>query len=154
MPGYFFDTSALVKLYHFEAGTSTVDQIASAPQNVIRISRLTAVELRSAFAIKVRTNVIDRQDADQVLRQFREEVAGGKFEIFSVGESEFAMADKLIERYAFDRHLRALDALQLSIALELRDQDLIDFFVSADRILGEVAGMEGLKVIDPERSSS
>ena len=152
MSGYFFDTSALVKLYHCEVGTPAVDIIASAPQTFIRISRLTAAEMISAFAIKVRTNVIDRQDADQFLRQFREDTAGGKLEIFSVGESEFARAETLIERYAFDHHLRTLDALQLAVALELRSQELIDHFVAADRVLCDVAEREGLAVINPENS--
>jgi hypothetical protein len=48
----FFDSSALVKLYHPETGTSAVDQIANTAGNLIRISRLTVAKLTSAFAIK------------------------------------------------------------------------------------------------------
>lgn len=153
MAVYFFDTSALVKLYHFEAGTAVVDRIANTAQTPIRISRLTAVELTSAFAIKVRTKVIDRQDADELLRQFRDEVVRGRFEIFSVGESDLELAEALIERHAFDHHLRTLDALQLAIALELRSQNLIEYFVAADQVLCEVAVLEGLSVINPDIAS-
>jgi len=46
---YFFDTSALVKLYHAETGTPVVDQIASAAGTRILISRLTVAEMTSAF---------------------------------------------------------------------------------------------------------
>src|SRR5206468_11950975 len=116
------------------------------------ISRLTVAELTSAFAIKVRTKSIDRQDADQFLRRFREDIAGAKFEIFSVGESEFETAETLIEGYAFDRHLRALDAVQLAVALELRNQDLVDHFVAADQVLCAIAGLEGFAVINPEHA--
>jgi hypothetical protein len=49
-------------------------------------------------------------------------------EIFSVAESEFAMAELLVEPYAFDYRLRALDALQLAVALELRNQVLVESF--------------------------
>jgi predicted nucleic acid-binding protein len=154
LPGYFFDSSALVKLYHLEVGTAVVDQIASADENPIRISRLTAVELTSAFAIKVRTQAISREDADQFLRQFRSDIATGKFQVFSVGESEFEMAETLIERHAFDRHLRTLDALQLAVALELRKQDIVDCFVAADKVLCEIAGLEALLVINPEEGDS
>jgi predicted nucleic acid-binding protein len=152
LPGHFFDSSALVKLYHFETGTPIVDQIVNVAGNTIRISRLTPAELTSAFAIKVRTQSIDREDAELFLRQFRRDIAAGKLEIFSVTESEFAIAESLVERYAFELRLRTLDALQLAVAMELRNQELVVHFVAADRTLCEVAGREGFSVINPEYS--
>jgi predicted nucleic acid-binding protein len=150
LAAYFFDTSALVKLYHSEAGTPAVDQIVNSPGNPIRISRLTVAELTSAFAIKVRTQSISRKDADAFLRQFQQDITGGKLEVFSVGEPEFTTAELLVERSAFDSRLRALDALQLAVAAELRSQELVDHFVAADAILCEVARPEGFSVINPE----
>jgi len=152
LAGHFFDSRALVKLYHPEAGTPAVDQIVNAAGNLVRISRLTLAELTSAFAIKVRTQSINRQDTDLFLNQFRRGAASGKLEVFSIGEPEFAMAELLVERYAFNLRLRALDALQLAVALELRNQQLVDYFVAADTILCDVAGLEGFSVINPERS--
>ena len=152
MAGYFFDSSALVKLYHEELGTPVADQIASAQGSQIRISRLTPVELTSAFAIKVRTHAVSQDDAKQFLRQFREDIVAGKLEIFAVTESEYVMAELLVERYALDLRLRALDALQLAVALALRSQELVDHFVAADRVLCEIANLEGFSVIDPEMS--
>ena len=73
-----------------------------------------------------------------------------KVEVFSIGEAEFTTAEVLVERYAFDSRLRALDALQLAVALELRNQKLVDHFVAADAILCDVAGLEGFSVINPE----
>ena len=146
MAGYYFDSSALVKLYHPEI----VDQIVGATGNFVRVSRLTVAELTSAFAIKVRTQSISREDADAFLRQFRTDVASGKLEVFSIQESSFTMAELLVERYAFDSRLRALDALQLAVALELRKQELVDHFVAGDAILCEVAKREAFSVINPE----
>jgi hypothetical protein len=83
------------------------DQIVNAAGNVVRVSRLTVAELTSAFAIKVRTRSISRQDADLFLQQFRRDNASGKLEMFSIAETEFAKAESLVERYAFDRRLRA-----------------------------------------------
>ena len=72
--------------------------------------------------------------------------------MFSIGESEFATAELLVERYAFNLRLRTLDALQLAVVLELRNQKLLDHFVAADTILCGIAGLEGLSVVNPEHS--
>lgn len=150
MAAFFLDSSALVKLYHAEIGTSAVDQIANTAGNLIRISRLTVAELTSAFAIKVRTQSISREDADAFLHRFRRDITAGKLEVFSIGEPEFTAAELLVERYSFDLRLRALDSLQLAVALELRNQELVDQFVAADAVLCEVARLEGFSVINPE----
>ena len=150
MAAYYFDSSALAKFYHPEVGTPAVDRIIQAADNKIRISRLTAVELPSVFAIKVRTEFINRDDARVFLRQFREDIISEKFDVFAMRETEFAAAERLIERYAFDLRLRALDALQIAMALSLRNQALVDHFVAADKILCEVAALEGFSVVNPE----
>jgi hypothetical protein len=69
-----------------------------------------------------------------------------------VVRKKFNASDLLVERYAFASRLRALDALQLAVALELRNQKLMDHFVAADTILCEVAELEGFSVINPEHS--
>jgi predicted nucleic acid-binding protein len=152
LAGYFLDSSALVELYHREAGTPAVDQIVNTAGNQVRVSRLTIAEMTSAFAIKVRTQSISREDAEFFLRQFRSDIANGKLEVFSIGESAFTATELLVGRYAFTSRLRALDALQLAISLELRHQKLVDHFVAADAILCEVARQEGFSVINPEHS--
>jgi predicted nucleic acid-binding protein len=151
LAGYFFDSSALVKLYHAEAGTAAVEQIVLAPGNIVRISRLTVAELASAFAIKVRTRSITREDAGAFLRELHKDIVSGKLEVFSITDAEFSAAERLIERYAFELRLRALDALQLAVALELRSRGLADYFVAADAVLHEVAVIEGFAAINPER---
>lgn len=86
MSAYFFDTSALAKLYHPEIGTPKVVEIVEAVGAQIRISRLTVVELRSVFAIKVRTQVVTQEDVSLLLRQFQEDVVSRKFHVFAVNE--------------------------------------------------------------------
>jgi hypothetical protein len=94
--------------------------------------------LPSVFAIKVRTQFISRADARLLLRQFREDIATRKFDVFAVGESEFAQAERLVEQYAFDLRLRALDAVRLAVALGLSR-------------LCEVAAIERFSVLNPEQ---
>jgi len=74
--------------------------------------------------------------------------------VFSIAESEFTMTEWLVKRYAFDLRLRALDALHLAVALELRQRKLADYFVAADKVLCEVAALEGFAVVNPEHASS
>jgi hypothetical protein len=60
LPKYFFDTSALAKVYREKMGSDFVDRVLSEPGSQHRISRLTIVELESVFALKVRTGEIDQ----------------------------------------------------------------------------------------------
>ena len=79
MSAYFFYTSALAKVYHPEIGTPKVVEIVEAIGAQVQISRLTVVELRSVFAIKVRTQAVNREDVSLLLRQFQEDVVSRKF---------------------------------------------------------------------------
>jgi predicted nucleic acid-binding protein len=53
--------------------------------------------------------------------------------------------------YGMTRQVRTLDAIQLAVALQTNLATPVDRFVCADRRLCEVAALEGLAVIDPER---
>jgi predicted nucleic acid-binding protein len=146
---YFVDSSALAKLYHPELGTPAMDRIAVAAEAEIYISRLTLVEIPSVFAIKVRTNFITREDAALALRRFHEDITTWKFAVAAIREPQFALAELLIERYAFSLRLRALDALQLAIALKLKEGFQVDHFVASDQVLCQVAESEGFSVLNP-----
>ncbi len=58
---YFFDTSALVKLYHQEGGTEQVEEIFRQVETPIIISELAIVELHTTLARKVRMGDITAQ---------------------------------------------------------------------------------------------
>lgn len=150
MAGYFFDSSALAKFYHPEIGTPVVDRIIQSVGNKIWISRLTVVEMYSVFAIKVRSQVVSRQDASALLRRFKEELVIRGLGVVEIREAELASAQQLLEKHAFDRRLRSLDAIQLAVALGLESNNMTDHFVSADKALCEVAALDGLSVINPE----
>ena len=49
----FFDTSALIKLFHREIGTNFVVQIVNDTQNKVWISELTIIEFFNAIRIMV-----------------------------------------------------------------------------------------------------
>jgi len=150
LAAYFFNSSALSKFYHVELGSAEVESIVNSEENEIRISRLTVVELASGFAIKVRTKALTPEDAQLLMKQFRYDLVSGRFEVFAIGDPEFRAAEFLIHRRAFHERLRTLDALQLAVGLALRDEKLLDYFVSADQSLVHVATLEGLQILNPE----
>lgn len=82
MPRYFFDTSALVKFYHAEAGTQKVSAIFSEQGREIRVSSIGLIEGQSAFAMKVRAaGVIDGQLAGQQRAALMLDVASDAIEV-------------------------------------------------------------------------
>ncbi|MSV31396.1 MAG: PIN domain-containing protein [Bryobacterales bacterium] len=150
MAQYFFDTSAAVKYYHVEAGTPAVSAIFEEPGRQIRISTLRLLEIQSAFAMKVRSGVLDRNAAGTQRLRLMLDVAAGDIEVYDLTVGHFLTAERLIGKYAYSHRLRTLDALQLAVAIDLATLDLVDYFVVADKVLGEVAVQEGLKTINPE----
>ncbi len=151
MAQYFLDTSAAVKYYHVEAGTPRVSALFAEPGRKIRISALGFIEIQSAFAMKVRSGVLDPNAAGMQRSRFLLDIAAGAIEVYSVTEDHFSAAERLIVRLGFQHRLRTLDALQLAVALDLAEQELLDHFVTADQALPEVAAVEGLKVLNPEK---
>ena len=67
---YYLDTSALVKLYHQEAGTDQVEARFRQSENSLIISELAVVELYSTVARKVRTGEISEEAYEEVLKNF------------------------------------------------------------------------------------
>ncbi len=150
MAQYFFDSSALAKLYHPEPGTVEVTRILSEPDRRIVISRLTLVEIQSVFAIKVRTGEISRDDAELFRQRMVLSVAVRDFDVFTVTDSHFGTAERLVVRYGFDHRLRTLDALHWAVAVDLRSQGMVDYFVASDKSICEVATLEQFSVVNPE----
>jgi predicted nucleic acid-binding protein len=147
---YFFDTSALVKYYHAESGTVEVSAIFAEPGRQIRISTLGLLETQSAFAMKVRSGFLDRQSAGAFRARLMLDVASDVLQPYTVTDDHFDTAERLIGRYAFSLRLRTLDALQLAVALDLKEQGLVDQFVAADQALLNVAALAGFSVLNPE----
>ena len=114
------------------------------------ISRLSVVEVQSAFAGKVRAGVISAGDAAGLRRRFLEDNATGVFRVVALTSDHYDLAGELIERHGPSHGLRTLDSLQLAIALSLHRGSAIENFVAADKVLCKVAEVEGIPVIDPE----
>jgi hypothetical protein len=118
------------------------------PGRRIVISQLTVIEIRSMIAGKVRSGVLSQAEAAIVADRFKADVAAGIIDVFAISVFDYRRAEDLIATHGFEHRLRSLDALQLGVALDLRDQGLGKTIVAADMVMGEVAGREGLAVLN------
>lgn len=148
----FFDTSALVKHYHPEVGTASVDRLLDEPGAELVISRITLVETISVFAAKVRTGKFDADGFTRLRGRFASDVTHKRYRVVRLLNMHYERAQDLIRTHGLARQIRTLDALQLAVALILHGEAPLDSFVCADHRLCDVARGEGLTVIDPEGS--
>jgi predicted nucleic acid-binding protein len=152
LPDYFLDTSALAKLYHKEIGSEHMDRILEERGSRSIISHLSIVEIESVLAIKMRTGEIDEPAMEVARRRFRADLAQQRLLVAPpVLERHFHNARKLLVQYGVSEGLRTLDALQLAIALDLRQLGHIGVLVAADQRLCRVAAMAGCTSVNPEK---
>ena len=117
MAVYFFDSSALVKRYVAENGSSWVEQITDPKSgNKIYIAAITGVEVVSAFMKKVRdtANPLTPGNAQKAIAEFRNDF-DNQYELFGVTDSVIRRAMGLPEKHK----LRGYDAVQLAAALTI-----------------------------------
>jgi predicted nucleic acid-binding protein len=140
-----------VKRYHAEIGTPEVRRLLMEPGAECIISRLATVEVLSGFAGKVRAGVFSSASFTRLRRQFQADVRRGVVNPARIINAHYRLAGDLIGQHGMSRQLRTLDAVQLAVALRLHQDVPLDQFVCADQRLCDVALLEGLSVINPER---
>jgi predicted nucleic acid-binding protein len=150
MARYFFDSSALAKLYQAEAGSANVEAIFREANGTIIISRLTVVEINSIFSRRVRMGDLNVADATLLRNHFLNDVATKAFTVVGIIDQHFSEAERLLIQYAGTKSLRTLDALQLAVALDVFRRGSLNSVLAADKTLIEVAAAEGLPVTNPE----
>ena len=147
---YFADSSALVKRYVQETGTSWVRRLTRrSPSTVIYIAHITAVEVTSAVARRRKGRTLTVAKASSILHRFRQHLAG-RYTTIEITPALFSEAMRLANTHA----LRAYDALQLAAALEINQKEQDAGFapvtlISADQAFNDAATAEGLTVDDP-----
>ena len=152
MASYYFDTSALLKHYHPEQGTEAVRRLVHDPVSTCILSRLTLTEMQRAFARRARQRVISGDELKRLRGILYKDLQDRRFRLVRVREFHHHTAVRLFLKYWAQAPiplLRTADALHLAVALRLRDRDDLDYFVSADADLCEVAEAEQLRVINP-----
>jgi uncharacterized protein len=145
---YYLDTSALVKLYHQEAGTEQVEALFTQSENSLIISELAGVELYSTVARKVRAGEINEEAGEEVLKSFDDDCER-RFIVTPLSAAVTEKAKGLLQTYGKIKALRALDALHLAACVALQAGSPL-IFVCSDSRLSEIAALEGLEVFNPE----
>jgi hypothetical protein len=109
------------------------------------------VETISALAVKVCTGELSLADYRVVRKKFLGEIAQQVLQVVRLLVGHYRRAEQLIDKHSPTRRLRTLDALQLSIAIDLQRGGHVDKFVCSDNSLYEIAALEGLVVEGPVR---
>jgi len=146
---FIFDTSALVKRYHREVGTDSVDAAFADKDASKIISDISVIEFYSAFAKKVRTGEVTAEDFQETIKEIAEDVRSGVIELAFFGNSEKKEAAVLIEKPGLSRNLRTLDAMQLAVMKRLGSQTITHIYC-ADHAFVALLKEEGFPVINPE----
>jgi uncharacterized protein len=154
MPNFYFDSSALVKYYHEEAGSPKVIRLIHTADTRHYISRLTFIELHSAFGGKLRSGHIAPDQFELSCERLRRDVFERRFRVLPMKATHYREAERLLKAYTAEKGLRTLDSLQLAVALlELHRASRLDQFICADEILSDVATAEGITVLKPTRET-
>lgn len=150
MLSYFHDTSSISKHYHAETGSAVVDHLLATSDARHVISRISLVELPSAFYGKVRTGAIDQASLQLLVDRFRADLQAKMFTVIRILNRHLDVAQTLIHRHGVARRIRTLDAMHLAVALDVHSKEPLTGFVCADDVLCHIASAEGLLVIKPK----
>ncbi len=142
MKKVYFDTSSLIKLYHYEEGTELLDQLFENNKlSTVFLSELAKVEFNSAIWKKVRTQELTHDEAQAMSTFFETDYS--KFQFVELNSEIVHSSKFLIAKYGAEG-LRTLDSIQLASALKLKNE--VELFVTADKLLKNIAAKERLSI--------
>lgn len=143
---YFFDTSALVKLYHKENGTDQILDIYNS-KSVIFISELTKLEFLSSVHRKFRESIINSDILNILIEIFKIDI-DNRFKLLNFSSLIIETASDIILKYNKTKFLRTLDIIQISFFEIFCEKD--DTFVCSDIRLNEFLIEKSYKSLNPE----
>jgi len=142
---YFFDTSALVKLFQAENGSEIVEEIVNDPDNDLWVLDLVRIEFLSSIYRRYRNKDISEKNLEVVIDSFNEQLIEFNQEL--LGTAVLYEAEQLMNEYAKEHGLRSLDALHLAACRILQSKNWC--FVCADNRLCNIAKLCKINVLNP-----
>jgi uncharacterized protein len=141
----FFDTSALVKVFHQEKGSEVVTSLIKAKENEAWISELARIEFMSALFRRLRNREINDERLNEAVIGFEELLYF--FNVEPLGEAILREAELLLKKYGKRKRLRSLDAPQMGTFSLISERGW--YLVAADDILCEIAKDMGFAALNP-----
>ncbi|WP_342083932.1 type II toxin-antitoxin system VapC family toxin [Dyadobacter sp. OTU695] len=137
----FLDTSSLIKLYHEEPDSKSVDAVLdSGLVSSIILSDLSRVELLSALWKKRRTGELTDEIVREIIYLFDQDASQYKF--VPITEDIIEDACNFLSKYGVIG-LRSLDSIQLATAIALKQE--ADLFLTSDTLLKSLLKQEQLR---------
>lgn len=143
---YYFDTSALVKVYHRESGTSEVLNIYNNFENLIQISELGRIEFLSTIHRKYREKEFSSETLDALICKFFDDVSS-RYEVLQFSSLVTDESEILIQNFATKYSLKTLDSIQFAFFNVYCEKGTI--FVCSDSKFCKIIEKEGFQVLIP-----
>ncbi len=146
---YFFDTSALIKRYHTEQGTDSVDRIFDNPCNSIVICSISLAEVMSALNRIKNRGELTPNELEIALSTFYSDCQKAKIGIIDVKRMHIISCHNLI----FSYNISSSDAIILACVLAI--QRFNPTFVCADTQSNLIRAAQSvrLSVLNPLNST-
>jgi predicted nucleic acid-binding protein len=151
---FYFDTSAVVKLYVTEAGSGWIENIVNQRSgndfvHAIGFVKIGIVETAAALTRRQRMGDITLTERNQLYASFMQDVER-RYLTMAVSDDLLLLAAELTQQHL----LRGYDAVHMAGAISLNHQLAVArlpvlTFVSADKMLCDVARAQGLKAENP-----
>ncbi len=141
----FFDTSALVKLFHDERGSELVIEWVEAKDNDIWVLELARIEFFCAVYRRRRNGEIDERQEREACDGFVDQLL--TLHVEPMTQAVLYEAERLLKMHGREEGLRTLDALHLGAFSLIADYDWR--FVAADFHLCRSAEKAGFRTLNP-----
>lgn len=142
---YYIDTSALIKIYHREAGSQKVIDIYNSEEKII-ISELSVIEFISTIHRKYREKEISSNALEMITDKFQDDITS-RYEVLKFSSLVVDESWRLIQIFAKKYALVTLDSLQFAFFTTYCEKE--DIFVCSDNKLQKVVEMEKHTVLMP-----
>jgi uncharacterized protein with PIN domain len=137
---YFFDTSALAKIYHQEDDSDIVISIFNSRDNEIFVSELSVIEYYSVVYRKFREGHIDEIELEKILKRFEIDISN-RFELLIFSSSVVINAKDAFRVLGQEVFIRSLDVIQIGFFKSYLDSS--DEFLTFDS--RQILAVEELK---------
>jgi len=134
----FLDTSALVKRYVAEAGSTALR--TQLRRRTVAVARIAQAELPAALARRAREGTLPETAFESILDRIERDFA--RLTVVEIRPALVRRVASLVRRHP----LRAYDAVQLSAALTLAGRGAVELW-AADGDLLAAARLEGLRTV-------